>query len=848
MWAVCKKELRQFFSSLTGYIAIIAFLSLNGLLLFVFPDTDILAFGYATLDKFFELAPWILLMLIPAITMRSLSDEFRMGTFEILQTLPLSRSRLIAGKYVASLIVVLIALLPTLVYFLCIQRLSGQGGIDTGATMGSYIGLVFLGAVFTAIGIWCSSFTPNAVVAFIVAALTCFLLYSGFGAISTLPVFASGPDYYIGMLGIDFHYRSISRGVIDTRDVLYFCSVISLFLFLTSRHLARRSQGLGAARSPKTVIAEDSGATVAAADTQRAGKSRWAGNGIIALVLLVLIGLNLLAALVHYRLDLTADKRYTLSAPTKAMLARLDDDVQVDFFLEGNLKAGIRKLSKSSLEMLQNFNEYCGGKIRVHAFDPLANLDDSAKQTFLDSLGHMGIQPKTQVAQLKKGEEESQRIVIPAAIISYKGRSYPVDLLKGVQLAAEGQSEEQYYTNAETLLEYKFGSAIDKITQHDKPAIGYVLGNGEPLDYRVYDLIEGLRSNYKFGVLALDSVPIDPARFDPSRYNALIIVKPTTKFTDREKLTLDQYLLHGGQIIWAVDELYAEQDSLRQDRQTIAYDRGLNLEDLFFNYGVRVNPDLVEDLQCASLSMVVNMQVQGGKPQIEALRWPYFPLLNGSPTSPISKNLDPVFAQYANSIDTVQAAGIEKTVLLQTSDNSRTVGTPAIITFEVMKYKDDPQMFRQAHIPVAVLLEGKFHSLYANRLSSTMADSLANFYHLPFVAEATTPGRVIVCADGDIFMNEVTEQQVPLPLGFSRDDNYTFANQDFIDNAVEYLVNPSGILETRAKDFTLRLLDPAKVEKDRSFWQFINLGLPLILVILGGYVYQAVRRWKYAGA
>ena len=829
MWAVCKKELRQFFSSLTGYIAIIAFLSLNGLLLFVFPDTDILAFGYATLDKFFELAPWILLLLIPAITMRSLSDEFRMGTFEILQTLPLSRTRLIAGKYVASLVVVLIALLPTLVYFLCIQRLSGQGGIDTGATIGSYIGLVFLGAVFTAIGIWCSSFTPNAVVAFLVAALTCFLLYSGFGAISTLPVFAAGPDYYIGMLGIDFHYRSISRGVIDTRDVLYFLSVIFLFLFLTSRHLASRGRGPGAANR-----------------TQRTGKSRWAGNGIIALILLVLIGLNLLAALVHFRLDLTADKRYTLSAPTKAMLARLDDDVQVDFFLEGNLKAGIRKLSKSSLEMLQNFNEYSGGKIRVHAFDPLTNLDDSAKQTFLDSLARMGIQPMTQVAQVKKGEEESERIVIPAAIISYKDKIYPVNLLKGVQSAGEGQSEEQYYTNAETLLEYKFGSAIDKITQRERPTIGYVLGNGEPLDYRVYDLIQGLRSNYDFHVLALDSVPIDPVKHDPSRFNALIIVKPTTKFTDREKLTLDQYLLHGGQIIWAVDELYAEQDSLRQDRQTIAYDRGLNLEDLFFNYGVRVNPDLVEDMQCANLSMVVG--TRGDKPQIEALRWPYFPLLNGSPSHPISKNLDPVFAQYANSIDTVQATGIKKTMLLQTSEHARTVGTPAIITFEVMKYEDDAKMFRQSDIPVAYLLEGKFHSLYANRLPSTMADSLANVYHQPFVAEATKPGRVIVCADGDIFMNEVTEQG-PLALGFSRDNNnYTFANQDFVDNAVEYLVNPSGILETRAKDFTLRLLDAAKVEKDRSFWQFINLGLPLILVILGGYIYQAVRRHKYARA
>src|ERR1700749_11638 len=238
MWAVCKKELRQFFSSLTGYIAIIVFLLLNGLLLFVFPDTDILSFGYAPLEKFFELAPWILLLLIPAITMRSLSDEFRMGTFETLQTTPLSRNSLIKGKYLASLIVVVIALLPTLVYFLCIQRLSGQGGIDTGATTGSYLGLLLLAAVFTSIGTWCSSWTTNPVVAFIVAAFACFLLYSGFGAVSALPVFATGADYTIGMLGIDAHYRSISRGVVDARDIIYVSSIIFLFLYLTRRHLA----------------------------------------------------------------------------------------------------------------------------------------------------------------------------------------------------------------------------------------------------------------------------------------------------------------------------------------------------------------------------------------------------------------------------------------------------------------------------------------------------------------------------------------------------------------------------------------------------------------------------------
>jgi ABC-2 type transport system permease protein len=241
MWSVCKKEFRQFFSSLTGYIAIVVFLLLNGLFLFVFPDTNILDFGFATLDKFFELAPWILLLLIPAITMRSFADEYKSGTFEILQTKPLSRWQLVTGKYFGSLGVVLIALVPTVIYAISVQQLSTpQGGIDTGATIGSYIGLIFLAAVFVAIGIGCSSLTNNAVVAFIAGAFLCFLLYSGFNAVSRIPALESGPDYYIEMLGIDFHYRSVSRGVVDSRDIIYFLSVIIFFLIFTNRNLLKR--------------------------------------------------------------------------------------------------------------------------------------------------------------------------------------------------------------------------------------------------------------------------------------------------------------------------------------------------------------------------------------------------------------------------------------------------------------------------------------------------------------------------------------------------------------------------------------------------------------------------------
>lgn len=240
MWAICKKELRQYFSSLTGYIAIIVFLLLTGLFLFVFPDTNVLDYGYATLEQFFQQSPWILLLLIPAITMRSFADEFRTGTFEILRTRPLLNMQIVNGKYISSLTVVLVSLIPTFIYVYTVQALSMEGGIDAGRTMGSYIGLFFLAAVFTAIGLCCSSFTNNAVVAFLIAAFVCFIMYSGFNAISRIPAFEAGADYYIEMLGIDFHYRSVSRGVLDTRDVIYFLSLIALFLIITARNLAKR--------------------------------------------------------------------------------------------------------------------------------------------------------------------------------------------------------------------------------------------------------------------------------------------------------------------------------------------------------------------------------------------------------------------------------------------------------------------------------------------------------------------------------------------------------------------------------------------------------------------------------
>ncbi|HVY74499.1 MAG TPA: gliding motility-associated ABC transporter substrate-binding protein GldG, partial [Puia sp.] len=432
----------------------------------------------------------------------------------------------------------------------------------------------------------------------------------------------------------------------------------------------------------------------------------------------------------------------------------------------------------------------------------------------------------------------SQRIVIPAAMVKYRNRIFPVDLLKGVQRSREGQSPEQLYVNAETLLEYKFANAIDKLIRDTLPAVGYLLGNGEPLDFRVYSLIQYLRENFRFGIVRLDSVPVIPHQL-----NTLIMVKPSEKFSDDEKRKLDQFVMRGGSLICMIDNLHAESDSLQVSREVVAYDRGLNLDDLFFHYGVRVNQDLVEDMQNASINLVVGSQ--GGKPQFQLLPWPYYPLLDGNPSSPISKNLDPVFSRFANSIDTVKAPGIRKSILLQSSPNARTVSTPAMITLESIKTAADPREFDKSDVPVAVLLEGKFSSLYANRVLPSLADSLERLYHEPFLKQGEKTARVIVCADADVVMNEVG-QQGPLPLGYSKDINYTFANMDFLENCVDYCTNPSGIMQARSKDYTLRLLDPEKTDSERTFWQFVNIVCPLLVIILCGVVFHFIRKKKYS--
>jgi ABC-2 type transport system permease protein len=552
------------------------------------------------------------------------------------------------------------------------------------------------------------------------------------------------------------------------------------------------------------------------------------------IMLLIIIAVNYLFSFIRFRADLTAEKRFTLSEATKDMLGKLDDRVDITLLMAGDMPAGFKKLAGSSADMLSEFKAIASNNISFRIQKPGENVPDSSKPVVMDSLRSLGINATNVKAQTKEGEGQEEQLVYPGAVIRYKDRALGIDFLQG-QNFQDGLNS---LNNAEALLEYKFASAIFKITQDSVPLVGYLTGNGEPVDYRVYDLIEKtLRPNYAFRIIPVDSVAAIPPIF-----NALLIVKPTRKFNDSQKLKIDQYIMNGGKAIWMIDNLYASLDSLqRSEGQFIAFDMGLNLEDQLFRYGVRINQDLVQDLQCDKIPSVIGNT--GDKPQIQLLPWPYFPLLRNTTGHPIAKNLDYVAAQFPQSIDTVKADGVKKTILLSSSTESRILNTPALVEWASVRNEEDLKKFTRSNIPVVVLLEGKFQSLYSNRLTQTMGDSLAAA-GLPFKASVNN-GKMIVAADGDLVLNAINQTEGPLQMGTNLYTRQQYANREFLLNSMEYLVGNMGILETRGKDYTLRLLDKSKYEDSKSMWQLINILLPVVFVMVLIAVYQNLRKRKY---
>ena len=572
------------------------------------------------------------------------------------------------------------------------------------------------------------------------------------------------------------------------------------------------------------------------------------------LLLVILFAINYLASTFHVRFDLTREKRYTLSKATIDLIKHLDEEIQIDVFLKGEFPAGFRKLSNTTKEFLELLKDRSSSKIHFRFISPLDELPNG--QLWGDSLSSMGVLNINLTVQKKAGQNSN--IIFPVALLTYKGKQTIINLFPG----ASREISQKELNVAEALMEYQFIKELDKITQSQKPGIAYAVGNGEPVDGRTYMLRKVLGDKYDFRVIDLKN-----QSNIPKSINMLMIVKPTEQFSDEQKLKIDQFVMNGGKLLCFIDNLHAEMDSFVYKPEFIAYDRDLNLTDLFFKYGLRINTDLVMDLRCDLNYIQVGGTAE--QPQNEFLPWNYFPLV-ASPEK-ANKLLTPGYIglRFSNSIDTISTANVIKTPLLVTSPNSRTISTPALISLNENKTVPEDNKFKKDAIPVAMLLEGNFTSLYKNRISQsqlTMFDSMGIAYK-----GESGDNKIIVVADGDMVLNDFIPQfdstgavisdlpPIPLEMGWNKNTYYEYlfqgeigkyfkpvANRDFYLNCIEYLISNPAISQTRNKDIVLRLIDSEKIKEQKTLWQFLNIVLPVLLILLFGWIYQQIRKHKYA--
>ncbi|HRO43249.1 MAG TPA: gliding motility-associated ABC transporter substrate-binding protein GldG [Flavipsychrobacter sp.] len=548
----------------------------------------------------------------------------------------------------------------------------------------------------------------------------------------------------------------------------------------------------------------------------------------------ILILINILASRYHRGFDLTKEKRFTLSDATKNMLKDMKEVAVVDVYLTGKFPAGFQRLSEATRERLQSFKDYGGSKVVFRFIDPFEGKNESEKTQISKSLYEKGIEPVS--LNVKGDQNSSEQIIYPYALVQYQGRSMPVKLLENHL----GMSPLEVLNYSESLLEYKLASAIHKLQTTVKPRIAYIMGHGEQLGPRTFDLLTTLTQHYFIDTLDLPS----EYRINDAIYRAIIINKPTIPFDEKEKFKIDQYIMHGGRVLWAVDMLHTPVDSLQSAGQFITQEYGLNLDDQFFKYGLRVNYDLIEDVQCNQIPLITGT-MGNGQPQIELRPWTFLPIFTPTSKHPIVNNMDAIMGNFANSIDTIQSAGIRKTILLESSNYSRSAAHPVRVSLSMIRYNPDPKLFTRPYRPVAVLTEGKFFSLFNNRMPQSFLNLLRDSLKYNFKKSVDSSNSMIVIADGDIMLNTMSRTRGFSEMGYWEYTQALFANKNFILNCLEYLTDPHSLLEARNKDVKLRLLDTKRAKDEELKWQFINVGVPLLLVLIFASAYLFFRKRRY---
>jgi ABC-2 type transport system permease protein len=564
----------------------------------------------------------------------------------------------------------------------------------------------------------------------------------------------------------------------------------------------------------------------------------------LTLLLTIVVLLNIAGSFSFFRLDLTAEKRYSLSKSTIKLLEGLPDVVYVKVYLDGEFPASYKKLRNSIKEMLDEFRAYTPN-IEYEFINPSASEDENERKAFYRQLVQEGLTYTTPVEE--KGAGVSQTLIWPGALFTYRGRTLPSQLLKSSTYA----NEELMISRAVNDLEYEMTNTIRKLGTTIKPRVAFIEGHGELDSLETKDLSIGLDEYYSVERVRIDSNLTslvyraerkDSLIFVP-RYKAIIIAKPDTAFSEKDKFLIDQYVMRGGKVLWVMDRVAASMDSLSSFNATMVYPQDLNLDDLLFKYGARVNSDLVMDLSSSVIPVVVGMV--GNQPRFAPKRWPYFPLVMPASNHPVVNNLNAIRFEFANSIDTVGAPGIRKSILLRSSERSTRINAPARISLNILREKPDEKIYSQKDIPLAVLLEGKFNSSYKNRL----IPSLMNNPMVGYLDACQKDNRMIVVSDGDVMRNVVNRADNRIaPLGYDRYSGELYGNKDFLLNCVNYLCDDAGLISVRSREAKLRLLDETKLKSNRAVIQIRNVVIPIVCLILAGIVLVWMRKQKFSKA
>ena len=555
---------------------------------------------------------------------------------------------------------------------------------------------------------------------------------------------------------------------------------------------------------------------------------KWIDLGSLIIALFAIILLNYVGSFFFGRYDLTAEKRYTLSDATIDNLENLEDIVFVRVYLEGNLPTEFRELRDATKEMLDELRAYSSGNLEYEFINPSASTDEEERVEVYKELTRQGLQYSN--IRMRTGDKLSEQIIFPGAILTFNGKETPIQILKG----QKGISQQEMIANSIQQLEYEFMSALKKLSNDEAKRVAFIEGHGEMDKLMTADAEKALSEFYN-----VERVTINEQVHALDGLDAIIIARPDSAYSEKDKFVIDQFVMNGGKVLWCIDPVFARMDSLKQSQFTMGLALDHNLTDQLFKYGVRLNNDLIMDLEAVPIPIVTGMV--GNQPNYEMFAWFYMPLLIGNQNHPISMGLERVKGEFSSSLEAIELDGIKSTTLLSSSEKSRIVNAPTRISFNVLREKPRYEMYSSGPHNVGLLLEGNFTSVFKNRLpKKILEDDGIDF------KEQSASNKMIVLSDGNIIANEVNKkEEIYYALGFYKYTEETYGNKEFLLNAMNYLLDDSGLLNIRSKDFKIRMLDQSKIDRDRIFWQSLNAAFPIAIVLLFGWLRMYFRKRIY---